>query len=354
MYIFGTPNSTMKAEVKDLLRHFQSLPEEYRNEFLAHLEMMNEPGGEKYIEETRHRDGVVCPFCGGHDCLKKHGRENGRQRYMCKATGRTFRTTTGCVMYRSHKSLAVWKKYLTCMFNGYSIRKSAEECNITPKIAFAWRHKILDSLRVMMDEVKLDGIVEADEAFLRVSYKGNHTKSKSSFTLPRKAHKRGNEAGKRGISKEQVCFPCAVNRKGMSYAKVACVGRPTNRSIQRVLGNNIVPNSTLCTDSTNAYDALVMQNGLEHISIASKQRLRGMFHIQHINAYHSTLKTWIERFKGVSTKHLNNYLVFHNFINRSKGTVAEKTRILVEQLLCVDCYTEGYELAERPAIPAAA
>ncbi len=63
-----------------------------------------------------------------------------------------------------------------------------------------------------------------------------------------------------------------------------------------------------------------------------------MLHIQHINACHSTRKTWIECFRGVSTKPLNNYLVFHNFINRSKGTVAEK----------------ACEFAGRPAIPATA
>ena len=43
--------------------------------------------------------------------------------------------------------------------------------------AFLWRHKILDALQNMADDVTLDGIIEADETFFAISYKGNHSKS---------------------------------------------------------------------------------------------------------------------------------------------------------------------------------
>lgn len=38
----------------------------------------------------------------------------------------------------------------------------------------------------MHDEVKLDGVVEADETFFALSFKGNH--KKSNFNLPRESH----------------------------------------------------------------------------------------------------------------------------------------------------------------------
>lgn len=53
--------------------------------------------------------------------------------------------------------------------------------------------------------------MEADETFFPLSYKGNHRKS--SFVMPRKAHKRGSSTHTRGLSKEQVCVPCAIDRK---------------------------------------------------------------------------------------------------------------------------------------------
>lgn len=63
------------------------------------------------------------------------------------------------------------------------------------------------------------GVIEVDEALFRESFKGNHKKS-STFTMPRKSHKRGvkdsfsskTEKRKRGISKEQVCILCTMDR----------------------------------------------------------------------------------------------------------------------------------------------
>lgn len=72
------------------------------------------------------------------------------------------------------------------MMQGMSIRKSAKECGINVDTAFKWRHKIIDSLQAMHDEVKLDGVVEADETFFALSFKGNH--KKSNFNVPRESH----------------------------------------------------------------------------------------------------------------------------------------------------------------------
>ena len=44
--------------------------------------------------------------------------------------------------------------------------------------------------------------------------------------------------------------------------------------------------------------------------------------------YHSVLKTWILRFHGVATKYLNNYLVWHNFVNYAQESYTEKKNIL--------------------------
>ena len=38
-----------------------------------------------------------------------------------------------------------------------------------------------------------------------------------------------------------------------------------------------------------------------------------VFHIRHVNAYHSQLKQWIDKFRGVATKYLANYLAWHRF-----------------------------------------
>jgi transposase len=102
------------------------------------------------------------------------------------------------------------------MINGYSIRKCAKEVKISIPTSFYWRHKILDAIRAFMGIGSVGGVIEVDEAIFRESFKGDHKKS-TTFTMPRKAHKRGvkgsysskDEKRKRGISKEQVCVLCA-------------------------------------------------------------------------------------------------------------------------------------------------
>ena len=73
----------------------------------------------------------------------------------------------------THKSAAVWKEFLRCMSEGLSLDKTAERCGITHATAFVWRHKVLDAIGDALKDTELTGIVEADEAFLPVSYKGD-------------------------------------------------------------------------------------------------------------------------------------------------------------------------------------
>ena len=72
---------------------------------------------------------------------------------------------TNSIVSGTRKDLSVWEQYIDCMMNGLSIRKTAVACGIHRNTAFLWRHKILDALQNMADDVTLDGIIEADELF---------------------------------------------------------------------------------------------------------------------------------------------------------------------------------------------
>ncbi len=179
---------------------------------------------EEFVTKERFSNGRVCPLCGCIHVVRNGHRKDGTQRYICNDCGKSFVIATNSIVSGTRKELAVWEKYIDCMMNGLSIRKTAVACGIHRNTAFIWRHKILDALRNMADEVKLDGIIEADETFFAISYKENHSKSKF-FTMPRKAHKRGHSTHIRGLSKEKVCVPCVVNRNGLSISKITNTGR---------------------------------------------------------------------------------------------------------------------------------
>ena len=77
----------------------------------------------------------------------------------------------------------------------------------------------------------------------------------------------------------------------------------------------------------------------------------GIYHIQHINSYHSILKNWIRRFHGVATKYLNNYLIWHNFVNYAKESYAEKTSIFADFCFTTNKKSLSKKISLRPSIP---
>lgn len=211
------------------------------------------------IKESRFASGKVCPHCKGND-VSRNGKYNCKQRYICKSCNKTFTDFTFSPCYHSKKDFSKWLEYIKCMVAGYSIRKCAEIVEITVPTSFAWRHKILDALRLYIGTGHVSGLVEADETFFRLSYKGNHSKSKG-FTMPRKPYLRGPKSKKseneepkpRGISRNQVAVMCAIDRTGNIISELICNGRMKYKDVERLFKGRIEENSTLCIDSHKSY-----------------------------------------------------------------------------------------------------
>ncbi len=127
-----------------------------------------------------------------------------------------FRNKKSNNILRRQEELIGLAKVYSLMIEKYSLIKTAQICRLSTRTAFAWRHKILDVLQKMHDEVKLDGIVESDETFLSLSFKGHH----KDFSLPRPAKHRDEPTTRHGLSREQVCVSCGVNLGRLSVSKV--------------------------------------------------------------------------------------------------------------------------------------
>ena len=253
-------------------------------------------------DTTRH----FCPHCGSVHVIKK-GHKNGKQRYFCKDCGKCFNETVGTVAYKSKYNYEVWERYVECMLFGYTLRRTAEIVGIHYKTAFYWRHKVMGSLSEVLDgRLSLSGVVEADETFFPLSYKGNHKSSKT-FKMPRKPHKRGQSIKKRGLSKEQVCVACMVDNYDGYQADIAGLGRIATRQLEAL--NHLKDGTTLVTDKCSAYRKYAQKHGFDLVQLkAGKEYKRGSFTLAHINAFHTGLKRFVRGFVGVSTKHLPNYL----------------------------------------------
>ena len=74
--------------------------------------------------------------------------------------------------------------------------------------------------------------------------------------------------------------------------------------------------------------------------------------IQRINAYHSRLKGFLQKFHGVSSKYLGNYIVWHGLMENNRRKRAELFSLLLACVLTIRKTVYGRDIPRRPALPA--
>lgn len=241
-----------------------------------------------------------CPFCG-HDHYYRHGFASGLQRYRCMACKRTFNALTGTPLAGlRHKDK--WLSFLRTIGESLTVRRAATEVGINRKTSFRWRHRFLALIAKDHPNV-LHGITEADETYLLESQKGSRH-------LSRKPRKRGGKASRPGLSREQVCILIARDRAGCTVDFVTGFGPVSTSSLKGNLKPVLDTDVLLVTDGHTAYKTFCQAEKISHeiVNISKGERVKGAFHLQNVNAYHSRFKAWLQRFHGVATKYLANYL----------------------------------------------
>jgi transposase-like protein len=264
-----------------------------------------------------------CPKCGGAHTVR-NGQASGLQRYKCRGCGVTFNALTGTPLARlrhRHK----WFEQVQALDEGLSVRKSAARMALHRITAFRWRHRFLALARDAKAQ-QLSGVAEGDETYVLRSYKGQRRRLLAETA--RKARHRGGKAAKRGLSAEQVPILVLRNRAGQT---TDCVLEAPNKScVTEALKPALADDAVLCTDGSGLLAAVAAELGIEHraVNAARGERVRGPWHIQNVNAYHSRFKGWLQRFKGVATSYLPNYLGWFRALDRNIQSGAKPIALL--------------------------
>jgi transposase-like protein len=268
--------------------------------------------------ETRFAAAPVCGHCGSGR-FAGWGRASGMKRYKCEVCSRTFNALTGTPLARLQRRDA-FLAYAQALADGVTLRKAATRCRMTLGTSFRWRHRFLQQPAVTKDQA-LSGIVEADETLLRKSYKGQRSR------LPRPARKRGGgDRSNPSTEPEHVAVVVARSRHGETSDAILADG--TYRALKTALLPVIAEDTVLVSDGREDYIALADDRKIKHVRLVAKlgERVRdGIYHIQNVNAYHSRLKTWMVRFKGVATRYLASYLGWFRLIERKHEHLGPET-----------------------------
>lgn len=95
-----------------------------------------------------------------------------------------------------------------------------------------------------------------------------------------------------------------MDRAGNLITELICKERMKHIDLEKLFTGRIDDEAILCTDSQKSYIQFAQNLGIELQHIKRGKHKEGIYHIQHINAFHSKLKKWMDRFNGVAAKYL--------------------------------------------------
>jgi transposase-like protein len=314
-----------EADFEVLLRLVERLSDEQRGALgRALASASGEPEAVRLLEGT-FAAAPRCPHCAATK-LQRWGQASGLRRYRCKSCHKSFNALTGTSLARLRKK-ACWLRYGEALATGMSLAKAAAHCGVHLTTSFRWRHRFLRAPAATREA--LGGVVEADETFFRRSHKGSRRWRRGDAPPGRRPHRRGQRAGKRGLSAEQV--PALIARDRAGHTADAVLPDLGAAAIGAALGPGVAGDAVLCSDGAKAYATFAAERGIRHepINVAAGVRVRdGAFHIQNVNAYHGRLKGWMGRFNGVATRYLPTYLGWRRTLERAPEPSVAKTWLL--------------------------
>ena len=299
-----------KPELNRITAALRKLTPMQRRVVAAELASLDAQPVSTMIVEGRFAATATCPHCKA-ERVSRHGHANGLQRYRCRECCKTFSALTGTPLCGLHKR-GKWLGQAEALRDGLTLHKVADMLNIHVSTAHRWRHRFL-ALPMTLQPQALTGIAEADETMFLLSFKGKRS------GLGRKARKRGGKAAKRGLSHEQVPVLVARDRAGVT---MDCVLKAMDiTTLSAALKPFLTKDVVLCTDGSPALAGAARQLGVEHhaVNLSAGVRVDGAWHVQNVNAYHSRLKGWVYKFRGVATCYLANYLGWFRALEREHG-----------------------------------
>lgn len=282
----------------------------------------------------RERKVNCCPICGSCHIVKNGVRKDtNRQKYLCRNCKKCFSDTTNTIAFHSRKSYNTWGNYISCLLKGITLADTAKEIGVSVTTSFAWRHKILKTLSKFNNDAKLSEMIELDSIYFPINLKGIK-KDK----MPRHSKKRTSSAF-RGISHHKVCVTTATDSNDNMLFQIFGLGVETTEMLMK-LKDRFKYGSTLITDSKRTFDKFACETNMKHDYIPSKFYKSDSGHtLASLNGLHSELKTWLRKFRGVSTKHLQRYLDLFRYLKHLKYKIEYDKRINEAHCFSIPSYT---------------
>ena len=182
--------------------------------------------------------------------------------------------------------------------------------NISLLTSFRIRHKVLFALENFINNIILSGEIQSDEKYFTINLKGTKPNN-----MPRYSKKRTSTSSPyRGISHHKICVVSSIDENDNLLLKITGLGRCTTQMLEDSLGYKLNNAKSINADSASAYQGFCENHNLKLQTVPSGFHSNGRINIAEINGVHSQLETWLSKFRGVSTRHLQEYLNWFTYI----------------------------------------
>ena len=378
----GSPSSAKKAKANDpnrrieeFLQYFeQEIPavrEELANTIPAYNALLSlhaksfeelalmaiaKQRGINCISRYSYKDvKPACVSCGSDERVRRV-EEN---LYRCRACNKKFTLNPNSICSDTKLDAVTWMQVLQCLLDNYTVQRTCRYCRIAPETYYNIRAKLFYAMQILMEGVKLYGLVECDNTEVHLSYKGidltdNEYPEDSVLDtinlIPRQARKRGGAYSNPEKNVNSVHMYAAVDNYGHCIVRYVGIGSATATKLERAVPFSRylkdVPEKdpfpftkkapridlydskkTLIVSDKEAaiakYVAKMEMPHESHVFTKNGKPLKlpeGSHNIQRVNALHNRLKIFLRRANFVSSRYLPGYLVLFEFIENTGAT----------------------------------
>ena len=265
---------------------------------------------------NKERNDLCCPKCHSNQ-VKKNGKYKDRQLYKCKECKKKFNELTNTPFHHTRLNYIQIETAYQCLVDRLPIRKMAKKIGVSTRTAFTLRFKLISCLKSVKNNESLTGNIELDEYYLSVNLKGTKKQNMPRISKKRKRH----GTGKQGMNRHIVCVVSGVDENDNIIFKVAGSGNVTSKMIEDNIANKVVNSKKIVTDCKSSYESIAKKNNwnLKQVKAKCYTDTDGN-NLANINSLHSEL-TLLRNFRGVSTKHLQEYLDWFVFSKYQKYSI---------------------------------
>lgn len=256
----------------------------------------------RFVEARVWPQGPVCPHCGTVERIGKlEGKSTRVGVYKCYGCRKPFTVKVGTIFESSHVALHLWLQAIFLMASskkGISANQLHRTLGVSLKTAWFMSHRIREAMRSgNLAPMGGNGAgVEVDE-----TYFGN----KDEVTTRTKF-------GKPGLASKRAVL-ALVERGGM--VRSFFVERADRETVEQIVTDNIVMESTLYTDESRLYTRIGASfGGHESVRHSADEYVRGAAHTNTVEGFFSVFKRGMRgTYQHCAEKHLHRYLAEFDF-----------------------------------------